>query len=135
MFKSVFTNKHLGRSAHVYCLFQRFYTPFGDISENLRKENMATTADLPIITAPSDPAVLANSESTPPSMDSPNTSPAGSAPKAKTKAKTPEEEELERQIEALAVPGFSLHQEGVFTVVRKVQKTGRSRTFPARLAR
>lgn len=97
---------------------------------------MATTADLPIITPPSDPAVLANSESTPPSMDTSDTSSsADSDPKLKTKAKTPEEEELERQIEALAVPGFSLHQEGVFTVIRRVQKTGRSRTFPARLAR
>lgn len=55
---------------------------------------------------------------------------------SKTSRKTSKEkEELEKQIETLSVPGYSIHQEGVFTIVRRVNKTGRSRTFPARLAR
>lgn len=105
-----------------------------------------TTAALPSITPAGDPAVLAHSVSSASSANAAESSQlegeskddqasgSGSSGRAE-KNKTPEEEELDRQIEALAVPGFALHQEGVFTVIRRVQRTGRSRTFPARLAR
>lgn len=45
------------------------------------------------------------------------------------------EKELERQCQALDVPGYRVETEGVFTVIRRTTKTGRSATFPARMAR
>lgn len=44
-------------------------------------------------------------------------------------------EQLQKQIEALAVPGYSISQDGVFTVIKRTQTHVRSGTFPARIAR
>jgi hypothetical protein len=44
-------------------------------------------------------------------------------------------QELEKQIESLSVPGFKVQQDGVFTLIKRTTAKGRSRTFPARLAR
>lgn len=106
---------------------------------------MASTADLPLDTSAPDPIVLsvAPAMSSPlkvNAVDQPNHAPDnddddGEITNKRKKSKTPEDEELEKQIEALAVPGYSIHQEGVFTVIKRVNYTGRSRTFPARLAR
>lgn len=43
--------------------------------------------------------------------------------------------EREAQIQALAVPGYKVEQDGVFTIIRRTDFSGRSGTFPARLAR
>jgi hypothetical protein len=99
---------------------------------------MVSIADLPLVTPALDPAAVAHSSAPTPSTSSQKGDPIPETPsseKSKKEAGSPEEEELERQIEALAVPGFSIHQEGVFTVITRVQRTGRSRTFPARIAR
>lgn len=96
---------------------------------------MATTRGLPIVTPTAEPAIVANSVPAVHGDVSPTESSTSDALASKKKHKTAEAEELERQIEALAVPGYSIHQEGVFTVIRKVHKTDRSQTFPARLAR
>lgn len=42
---------------------------------------------------------------------------------------------FDMQIEALSLPGYSVEQDGVFTVVRRNGTSGRSGTFPARIAR
>lgn len=56
-------------------------------------------------------------------------------PICKKSKQTLEEELLEKQIESLSVPGYSIHEEGVFTIITRAENNGRSRTFPARLAR
>lgn len=102
--------------------------------------DMVSTADLPLVTPAPDPAAVAQTPSLIPSLSAlkdealPET-PTTPTTAARRKMKTLEDEELERQIEALAVPGYSIHQEGVFTVITRVEKSGRSRTFPARIAR
>ena len=57
------------------------------------------------------------------------------ADKSDKSAKDAAEAELERQCQALDVPGYSVETDGVFTVIRRTTKTGRSATFPARMAR
>jgi hypothetical protein len=42
---------------------------------------------------------------------------------------------FDMQIENLSLPGYSVEQDGVFTVVRRTGSPGRSGTFPARIAR
>lgn len=49
--------------------------------------------------------------------------------------KTAAELETERQIESLAVPGYDVLQDGVFTVIKRTTTAGRSDTFPARIYR
>lgn len=44
-------------------------------------------------------------------------------------------DELVAQVEALAVPGYTVREEGVFTVIRRTRRVGRNNTYLCNILR